>query len=64
MNTKNYENDELELLEAIENNQVQSVAFDNEQIKSRAKQTIKYNNENKQISININKYLLEYTDNR
>ena len=59
-----YEDDELELLEAIENNQVQSVAFDNEQIKSRAKKTIKYNNEKKQISINIKKSDLDYIKQR
>jgi len=50
-----YTKDELELLEAIENHQVQKVDFDNEEIKAIAKHTKEYNNEKQQISINLKK---------
>ena len=59
-----YENDELELLEAIENEKVESVFFDNAQIKDMAKKTLKYNQEKKQISINIKKADLDYIKQR
>jgi predicted DNA binding CopG/RHH family protein len=50
-----YTDEELELLEAIENNQVEKVDFDNKEIKSMAKDTKEYNYEKQQISINLKK---------
>ena len=54
-----YTNDELELLEAIENNTLEKADFDNEAIKSMAKQTRLFNQEKQQISINLKKADLE-----
>jgi len=48
-----YSNDELEILENIENDNIQRVPFDNDKIKLMAKQTREYNQEKKQISINL-----------
>jgi len=50
-----YTNDELKLLEAIENDTLEKVDFDNEVIKSMAKQTRLFNQEKQQISINLKK---------
>jgi len=50
-----YTDDELDLLDAIENNDLKTVKFDNEIIKKMAKQTRINNNEKKQISINLKK---------
>jgi len=50
-----YSSDELEILDAIENENIQSVAFDNDSIKQMAKETRQYNQEKKQISINLKK---------
>ena len=60
----NYSNDELELLDAIENDDVQSVPFDNNQIKQMAKETRRYNQEKKQISINIKRSDLDMVKQR
>jgi len=51
----NYSNEELELLNEIENGNMKSVPFDNMEIKQMAKATRKYNQEKKQISINLKK---------
>lgn len=48
-----YSTEELELLDAIENDNIQSVPFDNIDIKQIAKQTREYKQEKKQISINL-----------
>ena len=51
----NYSNEELELLHEIENGNIKSVPFDNMEIKQMAKATRQYNQEKKQISINLKK---------
>ena len=48
-----YSNEELELLNDIESGNIKSVAFDNDNIKQMAKETRQYNQEKKQISINL-----------
>jgi predicted DNA binding CopG/RHH family protein len=48
-----YSTEELELLDVIESGNIQSVPFDNDNIKQMAKETRKYNQEKKQISINL-----------
>ena len=48
-----YTTEELELLDAIESDNVERVPFDNEEIKLIAKKTIQ--NQKKQISINLKK---------
>ncbi len=48
-----YSNEELELLDGIENSKMKSVPFDNDKIKQMAKETRLYNQEKKQISINL-----------
>lgn len=50
-----YTKEELELLEAIESNKLESMPFDNNNIKQMAKKTREYNQEKKQISINLKK---------
>ena len=59
-----YTKDELEIVEAIENNQIEKVPFDNEQIKKMAQKTIDNLNEKKQISINIKVKDLEFIKQR
>ena len=49
----NYSNEELELLDEIESGKMKSAPFDNEKIKQMAKETRQYNQEKKQISINL-----------
>ena len=51
----NYSTKELELLDTIENENIESVPFDNDKIKQMAKETRQYNQEKKQISINLKK---------
>ena len=47
-----YSKEELELLDAIEGGNIQSVSFDNDKIKQMAKETRKYNQEkSKSVSI-------------
>ncbi len=48
-----YDQEELELLEAIENSKPKSEPFDNEALKTMASDTLEYLNEKKQISINL-----------
>jgi len=59
-----YTKDELEIVEAIENDNVEQVPFDNEQIKKMAQDTAKKINEKKQISINIKVSDLEFIKQR
>ncbi len=42
--------EELEIINAIENNQIESAPFDNDTIKSNAKHTLEYIKQKKQIS--------------
>jgi predicted DNA binding CopG/RHH family protein len=59
-----YSAEELELLESIENSDMQSVAFDNDKIKQMAKKTREYNQEKKQISINLKRSDLDMVKQR
>ena len=59
-----YSNDELELLEAIENEEVEKAAFDNEDIKAMALNTCEYLKQKKQISINIKVSDLDFVKQR
>jgi predicted DNA binding CopG/RHH family protein len=59
-----YNKEELELLEAIENGDVEKVAFDNEAIKTMALDTSEYLKQKKQISINIKVADLDFVKQR
>ncbi len=59
-----YTDDEIEILEAIENNKVESKAFDNKIIKAEATKTVKFLKEKKQISINMKNSDLEFIKQR
>lgn len=59
-----YSTEELELLDAIENDNIQSVPFDNTDIKKMAKQTREYRQEKKQISINLKRSDLDMVKQR
>jgi len=48
-----YDEEELEILEAMENQTAQKVDFDDKEIVEMASSTLKYMNEKKQISINL-----------
>jgi len=59
-----YSTQELELLDVIENDNIQSVPFDNTNIKQMAKQTREYRQEKKQISINLKRADLDMVKQR
>ena len=59
-----YDNNEIELLEAIENNSIEKVPFDNQKLSSMASETIEYMNEKKQISINLKRSDLDFIKQR
>lgn len=59
-----YSNEELELLEVIEHNTPESVAFDNNAIKVMAGETLEYLKQKKQISINIKQSDLDFIKQR
>jgi len=59
-----YTKEELELLDAIEEQEPTKVAFNNEEIKATAKETLDYLNEKKQISINLKKSDLDFIKQR
>jgi len=59
-----YTQEELEILEAFENNDTKSVPFDNEAIKDMALKTYEKLNQKKQISINIKVADLEFIKQR
>ncbi|MEA2073570.1 MAG: hypothetical protein U9O86_08295 [Campylobacterota bacterium] len=59
-----YDEEELEILEAIENERVQTVAFDNSEIVKMASDTLEYMNEKKQISINLKRSDLDFIKQR
>jgi len=54
-----YSNEELKILEAIENGNIEKEPFDNDEIKQIAKETKLKMYEKKQISINLKKIDLE-----
>ena len=59
-----YTDEELELLESIEENQPESVSFDNDALKTMAGDTLEYLNEKKQISINLKRSDLDFIKQR
>ncbi len=59
-----YDNEELEILEAIENNKVEKVPFDNQTIKAVASNTLEYFSKKKQISINMKQSDLDFIKQR
>ena len=59
-----YNNEELEILEAIENQNVESVPFDNETIKQHASDTLSYLSQKKQISTNMKQSDLDFLKRR
>ena len=59
-----YTDEELELLESIEENQPESVSFDNDALKTMAGDTLEYLNEKKQISINLKRADLDFIKQR
>ena len=59
-----YSAEELELLDAIEGGNIQSVPFNNNEIKLIAKETRQYNQEKKQISINLKRADLDMVKQR
>jgi len=59
-----YTDEELELLDAIETQKPEQVAFDNEVLKTMAKDTLDYLNEKKQISINLKRADLDFIKQR
>jgi predicted DNA binding CopG/RHH family protein len=56
--------EELELLDVIQSGNIQSVPFDNDKIKLMAKETRQYNQEKKQISINLKRADLDMVKQR
>lgn len=62
--TMKYSSEELELLEMIENDEMKSVAFDNDAIKAMAGDTLDYLKQKKQISINIKQSDLDFIKQR
>lgn len=59
-----YSEEELALLDAIEAQEPERVAFDNEALKAMAKETLDYLNEKKQISINLKRADLDFIKQR
>ena len=59
-----YSAEELELLDVIESGNIKSVPFDNDKIKLMAKETRQYNQEKKQISINLKRADLDMVKQR
>ncbi len=59
-----YTNEELEILEAIENNTIEKVDYNNDTIISNATQTLAYLKQKKQISINMKVSDLDFVKQR
>lgn len=59
-----YDADELELLDAIELEAVEPIAFDNEKIKATATNTLAYLKQKKQITINMKQSDLDFVKQR
>ena len=55
-----YDKEELEIVDAIENNKLKSVPFDNDAIKADAKHSLEYLTQKKQISINMKQSDLDF----
>lgn len=62
--TMKYNNEELELLEMIESDEIKSVSFNNDAIKTMADETLEYLKQKKQISINIKQSDLDFIKQR
>lgn len=62
--TMKYNNEELELLEMIESDEIKSVSFNNDAIKTMAGKTLEYLKQKKQISINIKQSDLDFIKQR
>jgi len=59
-----YSTEESELLDTIEGDLIQSIPFNNEEIKLMAKETRQYNQDKKQISINLKRADLDLVKQR
>lgn len=59
-----YDAEEKELLDALEKGELESVPFDNEQIKKMATDTLDYLNQKKQITINMKQSDLDFVKQR
>ena len=59
-----YDKDELEILEAIENQTAEKMPFDNDVIKLDASETMEFLKQKKQISINMKRSDLEFVKQR
>jgi predicted DNA binding CopG/RHH family protein len=59
-----YSDEELKILEAVENQTIEKVAFDNDVIKSNASETVEFLKQKKQISINMKRSDLEFIKQR
>jgi len=59
-----YNKEELEILEAIENDNIEKAEFGNEEIIKMASHTLEYMNEKKQISINLKRSDLDFIKQR
>jgi len=55
-----YTQEELEIVNAIENNEAKEVPFDNKALQAMADETLEYLNEKKQISLNLKKIDLDF----
>ena len=59
-----YDNEELELLNAIESDSIEKVYFDNDKIKLMATDTLDYLKQKKQISINMKQSDIDFLKQR
>ena len=59
-----YDNEELELLNAIESDSIEKVDFDNDNIKLMARDTLDYLKQKKQISINMKQSDIDFLKQR
>ena len=59
-----YNDEELEILEAMENQNIEKVSFDNELIKTMASDSLNYLQQKKQISINMKQSDLDFIKQR
>ena len=59
-----YNDEELEILDAIENQNIEKVSFNNELIKSMASDSLNYLQQKKQISINMKQSDLDFIKQR
>ena len=59
-----YSDEEVEFLDALETQEPERVAFDNDTLRVMAKDTLEYLNEKKQISINLKRADLDFIKQR